>query len=271
MRVRGQGAAELFREDCLSYLSAAHRKDSAMPDAIFTDPRLAAIYDLFNDVGEDTPFYVALAGETPQRVLDVGCGTGRLACALAANGHKVTGADPAAAMLEMANRKPEAGKVAWIEAFADQLDLPERFDLIVMTGHVFQVFLEDAEILAVLKNLKRHLAEGGTLAFETRNPAAREWEEWTADCSETVEHPELGAVEARWVLQSADETTVTFETWYRFADGSRLTPPSTLRFLSQPELAALLEQAGFTEIDWYGDWDKSPLGPDTPEIIVLAR
>ena len=242
-----------------------------MPDEIFTDPRLAAVYDLFNDFGEDTPFYVALAGETPKRVLDVGCGTGRLACALAGQGHRVTGADPAVAMLEMAKRKPEAGKIAWVEAFADRLDLAERFDLIVMTGHVFQVFLEDAEILAVLKNLRRHLAPGGTLAFETRNPAAREWEEWTADYSETVEHPELGPVEASWVLTAVEEPFVSFETRHRFPDGSRLAAPSTLRFITQPELAALLEQAGFTEVEWYGDWDRSPLGEDKPEIIVLAR
>lgn len=242
-----------------------------MPDKIFTDPRLAAVYDLFNDGGEDVPFYVALAGETPGRVLDVGCGTGRLACALAAKGHEVTGADPATAMLEAARRKPEAGKIAWVEGFADELDLAERFDLIVMTGHVFQVFLEDAEILAVLKNLKRHLAPGGTVAFETRNPAAREWEEWTADYSETVEHPEFGPVEARWVLQSAGGGFVTFETRTRFADGAELIAPSTLRFVTQAELAALLEQAGFTEVEWYGDWDRSPLGQDKPEIIALAR
>lgn len=242
-----------------------------MPDEIFTDPRLAAVYDLFNDFGEDAPFYVALAGDTPKRVLDVGCGTGRLACALAAKGHRVTGADPAAAMLEMAKRKPGAEAITWIEGFADRLDLTERFDLIVMTGHVFQVFLEDAEILAVLRNLRRHLAPGGTLAFETRNPAAREWEEWTADHSETVEHPELGPVEASWVLTAVESPFVSFETRTRFADGSRLTAPSTLRFLTQPELAALLDQAGFTEVTWYGGWDSSPLGADTPEIIVLAR
>lgn len=242
-----------------------------MPDAIFTDPRLAAVYDLFNDVGADTPFYVALAGETPKRVLDVGCGTGRLACALAAKGHEVTGADPAAAMLEMAKRKPEAGKIAWVEAFADRLDLAARFDLIVMTGHVFQVFLKDAEILAVLKNLERHLAPGGTLAFETRNPAAREWEEWTEDYAETAEHPELGLVEASWVLTAVEDPFVSFETRYRFADGSGLTAPSTLRFVTRTELAALLDEAGFEDVTWYGDWDRNPTGDDKPEIIVLAR
>lgn len=242
-----------------------------MPDKIFTDPRLAAVYDLFNDVGEDTPFYVALAGDEPKRVLDVGCGTGRLACALAAKGHQVTGADPAAAMLAEARRKPEAEKIAWVEGYADTLDLAERFDLIAMTGHVFQVFLEDTEILAVLRNLKRHLAEGGLLAFETRNPAAREWEEWTPDDSETVEHPELGPVEAAWTLQSEGGGFVTFETRYRLADGTQLVAPSTLRFVTVEELAALLEQAGFTEVKWYGDWDRSPLGEDKPEIIVLAR
>jgi len=77
-----------------------------MPDAIFADPRLAAVYDVFNPPGNETAFYLDLAGPAPLRVLDVGSGTGRLACALAARGHRAAGADPAAAMLAIARRRP---------------------------------------------------------------------------------------------------------------------------------------------------------------------
>ena len=72
-----------------------------MPDLIYTDPRLAAIYDALNPPDEDTAFYLALAGTKSRHILDIGCGTGYLACALAEMGHQVTGADPATARRTM--------------------------------------------------------------------------------------------------------------------------------------------------------------------------
>lgn len=242
-----------------------------MPDAIYTDPRLAALYDVLNPPAADTRFYLALAGATPRRVLDMGCGTGQLALAMAAAGHEASGADPAPAMLAVARRKPGAGAVDWIEATATGLSLARRFDLIVMTGHAFQVFLDEEAILATLRNLRRHLAPGGRLAFETRNPAAREWEDWTeAAGAETAEVEGLGRVEVRWQVTETALPLVTFETRFRFADGERLAVPSTLRFVTQPELAALLAAAGFAEVAWYGDWDGGPLRPDSREIIAVA-
>jgi 2-polyprenyl-3-methyl-5-hydroxy-6-metoxy-1,4-benzoquinol methylase len=58
--------------------------------AAYTDARLAAVYDALNPPSEDTSFYVDLAGGSAKTVLDMGCGTGRLACSLAQLGHRVT-------------------------------------------------------------------------------------------------------------------------------------------------------------------------------------
>ena len=56
-----------------------------MPDAIFEDPRLAAVYDPLDPDRSDLDVYVAIAQELGARsVLDVGCGTGTFACLLAA-------------------------------------------------------------------------------------------------------------------------------------------------------------------------------------------
>jgi len=50
-----------------------------MPDAIYGEPRLAALYDALNPPGEDKAFQAGLAGTEPKRIWDVGCGTGLLA------------------------------------------------------------------------------------------------------------------------------------------------------------------------------------------------
>ncbi|HWA50043.1 MAG TPA: class I SAM-dependent methyltransferase, partial [Dongiaceae bacterium] len=149
-------------------------KDHAPLSDAYAHPRLAATYDAINPPEADYDFYVALAGEQPRTILDMGSGTGRLSLKLAARGHRVTGTDPAPGMMLAARAKPEADKVTWVLSDATSLNLTTRFDLIIMTGHVFQVFLSDEEVRAVLDNLRRHLAPGGRIAFETRNPAVRE-------------------------------------------------------------------------------------------------
>ena len=87
-----------------------------MDDAIFQERRLAEIYDALDPDRSDLDAYAALADELgATSVLDIGCGTGTLACLLARRGKRVTGIDPAAASLDVARRKPGAGRVRWLE------------------------------------------------------------------------------------------------------------------------------------------------------------
>jgi SAM-dependent methyltransferase len=246
--------------------------DAARPDAIFTDPRSAAVYDVANPSRDDFEFYMELAGRSPIRVLDLGCGTGVLAVDLARRGHDVTGLDPAAAMLEIARRRPGGERVRWIEGDARRFALDDRFDLAVMSGHAFQVFLEPEDVAAVMRGVREHLAPGGRFAFESRNPIAREWDEWNPDA--TSERLDLGGgetVDVFYRVTDVHDGLVTFETHHRFADGTTAVSPSTLRFLPQPEIAAGLAEAGFEAVEWLGDWTGAPFTDASPEIIVVAR
>lgn len=150
------------------------------PDRHYADARLAAIYDACNPPTPDLSFYLDHAGTASTRVLDLGCGTGRLATALAARGHAVVGVDPAAAMLAVARHRAGADRVRWIQGHAQTVVAGGPFDLAVMYGHVFQVFLTDDDLRAVFTNVRRHLSLEGRLAFETRNPLVREWDAWNA-------------------------------------------------------------------------------------------
>src|SRR3954451_7596717 len=80
-----------------------------VPDSIFADPRLARLYDVLDDDRSDLDLYIGLADELKaSSVLDVGCGTGTLACRLANLGIDVVGLDPAEASLDVARQKPGA-------------------------------------------------------------------------------------------------------------------------------------------------------------------
>ncbi|WAP51102.1 hypothetical protein OL239_14595 [Arthrobacter sp. ATA002] len=70
-----------------------------------------------------------------------------------------------------------------------------------------------------------------------------------------------------------DGVLVTFEDRTRFlADGERFASRSTLKFTPAELLAELLERAGFSSVDWYGDWQGGPLDSGTSrEIIAAAR
>jgi ubiquinone/menaquinone biosynthesis C-methylase UbiE len=87
----------------------------------YQNAQIAEIYDLVNSRSHDTDFYVSLAGLRPCRVLDLGCGTGTLCCDLAERGHRVTGVDPAGAMLAVARHKPQAEWIEWVESTAQNL------------------------------------------------------------------------------------------------------------------------------------------------------
>jgi len=112
-----------------------------VPDAIFAERRLAELYDPLDPDRSDLDVYAAMAGEFGARsVLDIGCGTGTLACLLAGRGLEVTGIDPASASLAVARRKPGADRVRWVHTDAASLP-PLQADLAVMTGNVAQVFV----------------------------------------------------------------------------------------------------------------------------------
>jgi 2-polyprenyl-3-methyl-5-hydroxy-6-metoxy-1,4-benzoquinol methylase len=204
----------------------------------YQDPQIAAIYELANPLAQDTEFYLSLAGLQSCRVLDLGCGTGTLCCALAERGHQVTGIDPAAAMLAVARRKPYADLVEWVEASAQTYRSRQRFDLIVMSGHAFQVLLSDADALAVLETMQRHLKEGGRVAFETRNPRMDWIGEWTA-CSRLLAG---GQIKETLKISGTDGEFISFQTSYRGPETMLITN-STLRFPSREHVEGLITSA----------------------------
>ncbi len=239
-----------------------------MPDEIFAHPRLAEVYDAFDGPRDDLPAYLAIADELgAQRVLDVGCGTGCLAIQLAAAGRTVTGADPAAASLEVARAKDGGAAVTWIQADATSLP-PVGADLAVMTGNVAQVFLSDQEWAQVLQAIGAALRPGGYLVFETRRPARRAWQDWATDPGpETHDVPGSGLVEQRREVTAVDLPLVSFRYTYTFlADGTVIASDSTLRFRSRQELEISLSAAGYRVLDVRE-------APDRPgrEFVFIAQ
>jgi SAM-dependent methyltransferase len=231
-----------------------------------------AAYDELNPADDDYRFYAALADSLgASRVVDLGCGTGTLARLLAARGRSVVGVDPDPDMLRVARSQDPDGQVDWRLGFSDVLG-EEHADLAVMSGHVAQVFTEDAAWTAALSDLHRALAVDGVLAFESRSPAARKWEEWTRDRTLRTVDTADGPVEFWHETADASLPLVSYDTFTReVRTGETSASRDTLVFRDELSLRASLESTGFSVEDVFGDWDRTPPGADSPELIVLAR
>jgi SAM-dependent methyltransferase len=242
-------------------------------DHQFAEPSLAALYDLFCpwDARGDFGFYLPLVMAAGS-VLDVGCGTGMLLRRAREEGHRgrLCGLDPAAAMLGVAHA---ARDIEWVLGDLSSTRWDHEFDLVVMTGHAFQVLTGDEQLHEALSAVRGALAPGGRFAFETRNPLVREWKQWVPVNAAEVTDPGGALVRmAHQVELPVRGDLVSFTTTYSSPSWERPQySSSTLRFLDAVTLSSFLAAAGLEVEEQYGDWDGTPPGPASPEIITIAR
>jgi SAM-dependent methyltransferase len=242
-------------------------------DRLFSDASLAELYDSFCpwEGRGDFGFYLPLV-MSAQAVLDVGCGTGALLHRAREDGHsgRLCGLDPGGAMLEQAGKRPD---IEWVLGDLSSVGWQQEFDLVVMTGHAFQVFVEDDELRASLASIRSALTDDGRFAFETRNPLVREWESWSPDNAVDV----TGASGVVVRMETEVETPVRGDVvsfTHMFTSPSWDRPQlsrSTLRFLDVDSLASFLSGAGLAVEEQFGDWTGAPLSDTSPEIITVAR
>lgn len=116
--------------------------------------RFDALAAAGTDVHGEADLVDALLGHEPSRVLDAGCGTGRVGIELARRGHDVTGTDRDPAMLATARRLAPA--IDWIEADLATLDLGARFAAVVLAGNV-PLFVDPGTQPAVVRRVAAHV------------------------------------------------------------------------------------------------------------------
>ncbi|MEO1019080.1 MAG: class I SAM-dependent methyltransferase, partial [Pseudomonadota bacterium] len=217
--------------------------------------------------------YCRKLAENAASVLDLGCGTGELA-AILAPGRAITAIDPAAAMLEIARARPGGDQVTWLEADARSVRLGTHFDLVLLTGHAFQCFLTRAEQQAVLSTIAAHLEPNGRFIFDSRNPSFPGRKERNKEETvQTIQHPELGQIEA-WNMSIYDKSTniLSYTNSYRVrSTGDLHSASAQIRYTTQKELAVLLERAGLGVDQWLGDWQGSHFSATAKEIIPAGR
>jgi SAM-dependent methyltransferase len=217
---------------------------------------------------------LAVAMRSGGPVLDIACGSGRIALPLARAGIAVTGIDLSAPMLERA-RAQSAG-LPLILQLADCRDFNAAggpFACATMAGHAFQQMLTDANQRALFRCVHRHLAPGGIFVFDSRNDNGED----TRDTKgEEFWHSFLATdgrrtdtfLESRWdPAAQLLHYTVIRRRKGRKDSRQRIT----LRYTAADVIARHLVAEGFAVLAQYGDWAHGPVRKTSPEIVTIAR
>lgn len=243
------------------------------PDSHYTDPAMVALYDPTCGWGIDREYYLALAGPDTASVLDAGCGTGLVTVAFVAAGRRVVGVDPADSMLTVARRRPGGDQVTWHCSTLEDFRCAEKFDLAYMTGHAFQCLLSEAEIVAAFTSVAKLLSPTGRFVFDTRNPDAQGWRAWQPDTSRVTGHlPDGSGYECFHTLGMIELPFISFTQTMLLDDApAPMLSHSTLRFTPASDFPRLAASAGLAVELIFGDWDRSPVTAQSPELIVTLR
>lgn len=236
-----------------------------------------AAYATLERLGPDLDFYLDLARRSGGPVLELGCGTGRVLLPVAQAGIACTGLDASSEMLEALRAKAKGVAPELFQGRLQDFDLGEaRFALIYSAFRVFQHLYTVEDQLACLARVRAHLAPGGRLAFDVFNPRVdRIWVE------EVPEEPDLrfsqdGEDVVRYVATRRDRPgqLVYLTMRYERSRGGQVVANEFARFrmrwFTRWELEHLLARAGFDDVTLYGDFDRSPVGRESPSLIVVA-
>jgi 2-polyprenyl-3-methyl-5-hydroxy-6-metoxy-1,4-benzoquinol methylase len=242
----------------------------------FRDPQT---YDL-EDEGyyDDYPLTEQWARVLGGPLLDLACGTGRMALRMAKLGYQVTGVDITPEMIDWARQKAARERVSieWVVADARTFRLQKQFPFIYMLENVFQFFLRREDQEAMLARVREHLLPEGCFLFETRNPNSRNLVVGRRPEPETFTLPDGGHLVITEQHSYDPMTQIQHYTrhltfLYKTGQRKEKVLRTALRYVFPQEMEALLYYNGFRIHTCYGSWQQEPLTATSPAMIYVCR
>jgi SAM-dependent methyltransferase len=248
-------------------------------------------YDLFaqlydwehRDLDQDLDLYRNFAARCDGPVLELGCGTGRVALALAEAGFDVVGVDESTSMLELAEaRVAEAGlgeRVQLAHLDVREIAWAERFALAIWPLNGFLHLPERADQALALSRVRRALLPGGFAIVDLPNPhvAFAPQSDEQLVVRRTVQAPQgdlvTSLVSTRTDLANQVQRMTLFYDIVGCQDGvlRRTAAEMGLRFVYQYEMIGLLEGAGFEVDAVHGSYDLDPYESESAQMLFVAH
>jgi ubiquinone/menaquinone biosynthesis C-methylase UbiE len=227
----------------------------------------------------DVAFWQRLAAAQPGPVLELGCGTGRIAVPAARAGARVIGIDRSEEMLARARRRIKrarlAGRLSLVRGDIRALPFGARtkFSAVLAAYGILQSLTRERDLTSTFESVARVLKRGGLFAIDVV-PDLPKWDEYRNRISlrgRHGRHTTLTLVET--VRQDRARRLTIFDQEYRARRGSdrRIHRFSlTFRTLSVPQLTRRLERAGFRILSILGDYQGGPWDPRADVWVILA-
>jgi len=245
----------------------------------------AEIYDsVYSYLKEDIAFYVEEATNVQGPVLELGCGTGRVAIPMAQAGAEVVGLDSSRAMLARARDKMDGatrgrGSLSLVRGDMRRLPFDRRFSLVVVPFRGFLSLLSAEDQERTLNEIRDRLGPGGRLVFNIFVPdldmLVQEGD--VPYHFRDVTDPQTGTTLVLWHQSSYDNYNqiisarlIVEELDGRGAVRTRVYRDFQLRYVFRWEMHRLLESCGFRVLDVYGDFDRSPFDETSTEMVWVA-
>ena len=243
---------------------------------------MAEFWDLFRgdtSTWEDRFFYLDVVKKYGEPVLDVGCGTGRILLDFMQQGIDIDGVDNSPDMLARLQQKAETLnlKPTVYQQEMDKLDLPRKYQTILVPSSSFQLLLDEKLPPIAMKRFYEHLLPGGVLAM----PFMTLWTDGDpleAEFTREVVRPEDGAtIRRRSSVRFDPETDLehTIDRYEILRDGQVITSeehhqsPAT-RSYTQDGAIALYQEAGFQDIQVFDEFTFEPVKPESTTFCVLG-
>lgn len=255
------------------------------------DPSLLAwVYDqTIQDWPGEWDFYLGLAEEflgVSGAILEIGCGTGRIALRLASHGYSVTGLDISQAMLERAREKNiDPANPRWIRSDMRDFQLDQTYGLAIIPGHSFQFMITAEAQMDCLTCIKKHLDRNGKLVIHVNHDDLN----WLATLPTTPTQPSeivseipfpagghlLRRLQA-WSYQNVTQTATSLVVHEEVGDKGVVlnrwqSEPAFLHCLFPTEIQHLASRAGFAVEAIYGDFTRAELKEDSADIILVLQ
>ena len=245
----------------------------------------AWLYDVDNrdNLHDDIPFYIGYAEKQRGEILELGCGTGRVALALADKGFHVTGLDLSQQMLDVFNEKLTikaelADKITLVHGNMADFCFDRKFALIIAPFRAFQALTDDRDIDNSLFCIREHLTDDGVFIVNVFNPHPVMDESWCYD--ETVQWERMDAKTGNHVVKKhwGDRIDTVNQIIYpHFAyevttpdrKTERIVDDLQLKYYYSKQLRDVVETSGMEIIEEYSWYDKTP--PGGREIIFVCR
>lgn len=242
----------------------------------------AELYDLFyDDFTEDIEMYLGFAARTSGSILEIGSGTGRVALALAEEGHAVVGLELSEAMRAVAQRKADragmADRAEFIAGDMRRFQLDRHFGLIMVPLNTFLHNLTLEDQLAALTCFKKHLRPGGLLVLDCFNPdPAHAEDDRRLIVQRSVIDRDTGQAALLLLSRATDwgqqlqEITYIIDRPDQAGVVQRAVLPAAFRFIFRYELQLLLKLGGFDLKEVYGSYALDPFEAGSDKLIALA-